>query len=203
MEKIEASFLLIRMAHFTFQVHSHIPRHTIHSIMPGVTARSSTKNMSRSKRAAVAKNTRRVDAAINSQLELCTYGKITKALGNKTFIVLNTEKREHKCHIRGKMSRIEAGDVVLLNIRDYESRTGSTDEIYDIMAVFSSKEVNRLIKMSQIPVWMSGKTNDSESDHDIFEYDEGEDEDIEVDTKNSHRVFKTIIDFDEVDIDTI
>lgn len=179
--------------------------------MPGVTARSASKNMSRSKRAAVAKNSRRVEAALNEDLESCTYGKISKALGNKMFLVINTDKKEHLAHIRGKMARINAGDVVLLNIRDYESRVGSKAEVYDIMAVFSSKDISRLIKAGAMPSWMSARTADGASDEefdDIFEYDEepsDEEGDVVVSKKDkkSHRVGAGAGNDSDVDIDAI
>jgi translation initiation factor IF-1 len=138
--------------------------------MPGVTARSASKNMSRGKRASAAKNSRRIEAALCEVLESCTYGRVSKALGNKMFLVINTKKQERLAHIRGKMARINVGDVVLLNIRDYESRTGKDDEVYDIMAVFSSKDVSKMIKMDAMPEWMSGSST-GQYDDDNFEFD--------------------------------
>lgn len=181
--------------------------------MPGVTARSATKNMSRSKRAAAAKNSRRVDAALNEELDFTTYGKITKALGNKMFLALKTDRREHLCHIRGKMARIDVGDVVLLNERDYESRTGTEAAVFDIMAVFAAKDVSKLIKTRIIPSWMSRSADDSEGDelHDLFDYEEGDDEETEEvkskkDKKNHRLEGKNAIDEasdSEIDIDRI
>jgi translation initiation factor IF-1 len=183
--------------------------------MPGVTARSAAKNTSKSGRAKAAKNTRRVDAALNDELEFCTYGKITKALGNKMFMVINTKKDEHLSHIRGKMARIGVDDVVLLNIRDYESRTGSNCEVYDIMAVFSPKDIHRLIKSRTIPSWMNAKgadSTDGDELHDLFDYDvdESEDEDedgpTKKDKKNHRKAGKNAIDEasdSDVDIDRI
>jgi translation initiation factor IF-1 len=160
--------------------------------MPGVTARSASKNMSRGKRASAAKNSRRVEAALGEVLESCTYGKIHKALGNKMFIVINTKKQERLGYIRGKMARINVGDCVLLNIRDYESRTGKDNEIYDIMAVFSSKDVSKMIKMDAMPSWMSNNSRDlSEDDEYYFDYSDKEDDEEEVvkskKDKKSHR----------------
>ena len=161
--------------------------------MPGVTARSASKNMSRGKRASAAKNSRRVEAALCEVLESCTYGKIHKALGNKMFLIINTKQQERLAHIRGKMARINVGDVVLLNIREYESRTGKDSEVYDIMAVFSPKDVSKLIKAGNMPTWMSGN-NTSQYDDDNFEFDysDKEDEDDEEAVKSkkdkkSHR----------------
>jgi translation initiation factor IF-1 len=182
--------------------------------MPGVTARSASKNMSRGKRASAAKNARRVEAALNEELESCTYGKISKALGNKMFLVVNTDKREHLAHIRGKMARISVGDVVLLNIRDYESRTTSGNEVYDIMAVFNVKDVSRLIKAGSMPNWMNRTADAADGDdlNDLFEYEEGSDEEKEEmpdkkDKKNHRTVGKVAAggagDDSDIDIDRI
>ena len=185
------------------------------SKMPGVTARSATKNMSKSKRASAAKNARRVEAALNEELESCTYGKISKALGNKMFLVVNTDKREHLSHIRGKMARISVGDVVLLNIRDYESRTTAGDAVYDIMAVFSQKDVSRLIKGGSMPSWMNRASSDAADGdglHDLFEYEEESDDETDAmpdkKDKKNHRTAGKIAaggagDDSDIDIDRI
>jgi initiation factor 1A len=180
--------------------------------MPGVTARSATKNMSRTKRGALAKNTRRVDAAmceVAEYLENTTYAKITKALGNKMFTVLCIDGTEHLAHIRGKMVRVSVDDTVLLNTRDYESRSSTKDAVYDIIALFTAKDVHKLIKHNIIPKWMSRSiyASDGEEDgYDLFdheaEHDEEDDDGIvaKKDKKN-HRDTKD--DDAEVDIDKI
>jgi translation initiation factor IF-1 len=176
--------------------------------MPGVTARSAAKNMSRGKRASAAKNARRVEAALNEELDSCTYGKISKALGNKMFLIVNTDKREHLAHIRGKMARIHSGDVVLLNIRDYESRTTFGEEVYDIMAVFSNKDISKLIKTGCIPSWMNRTADASDDDDELFDYDDdaSDDEKIVITAKKDKKNLRTTIaaadDFD-IDIDRI
>jgi translation initiation factor IF-1 len=143
--------------------------------MPGVTARSAAKNMSKTARAKEAKNARRVEAACNDELEGCTYGRITKTLGNKMFNVLDVTKREHLGHIRGKMARIG---------------------VYDIMAVFQSKkDIHRLIKAKLIPTWLaSAKGDNVEGDDEdfLFDYEESESESDDEDDhakkdKKSHR----------------
>lgn len=185
--------------------------------MPGVTARSAAKNMSRGARAKADKNSRRVAAALNEELEFTTYGKVTKALGNKMFMATKVDNRDHLCHIRGKMARINVGDVVLLNERDYESRVGSTDAVYDIMAVFSARDIGRLIKSKTIPSWMSPSASDSDGGdelHDLFDYEEPEDNDdddentTKKDKKNHRKAGKNAIDVAsdsdaEIDIDRI
>ena len=168
------------------------------SKMPGQTVRSAAKNMSKSARAKDAKNTRRVEAAINDQLDYCTYGRVSKTLGNKMFYVIDTDRRQHLGHIRGKMARIKVDDVVLLNIRDYESRASTDAAVYDIVAVFDSKkDISRLIKSKMIPRWFLSTTADEESDclHEIFDYGDESESDAEADDdanttkkdKKSHR----------------
>lgn len=152
--------------------------------MPGQTVRSAEKNVSKSGRAKLAKNARRVEAAVNNDLVGCTYGRVTKTLGNKMFTVLDTERREHLGHIRGKMARISVNDVVLLNERDYESRAGTAEAVYDIMAVFDKKDISRLVKAKIIPSWLASVTSDDGGDglHDFFDYEESDDDaDVNVD----------------------
>jgi translation initiation factor IF-1 len=178
--------------------------------MPGVTARSAAKNMSRGARAKASKNNRRVEAAVNDELDYCTYGKITKALGNKMFLAMNTDKTEHLCHIRGKMTRVEVGCVVLLNIRDYETRSKHGGNVYDIMAVFPSKDVSRLIKAELVPSWMNGADTEGDDLHDLFDYEAASDDDEDghnkKDKKNHSKASKHagVVESDsDVDIDRI
>jgi translation initiation factor IF-1 len=141
--------------------------------MPGVSARSAVKNMSKSKRSAALKNTIRVDAAITGKLDLCTYGKVKKALGNKMFIIADINKHEHLAYIRGKMTRINIDDVVLLNVREYETRASTDKSVYDIMASFSPKDIHKLYKNEVIPLWMTmnGDAAEGRIEDDIFDYE--------------------------------
>jgi translation initiation factor IF-1 len=180
--------------------------------MPGQTVRSAAKNMSKGARAKASKNARRVEAALNDELEFVTYGKVSKALGNKMFMVTKTDKGEHLAHIRGKMARINAGDVVLLNERDYETRGSSSGAVYDIVAVFAAKDISKLIRTEVIPGWMSGRgeTSDGTALEDLFEYeaasdDEDEDGHDKKDKKSHRKAGKNAVtaDDDDVDIDAI
>jgi translation initiation factor IF-1 len=188
--------------------------------MPGVTARSAAKNISRGKRSTIEKNNRRCFAALCDGLEFCTYGKIVRTLGNKMFTVINTDKEEHLSHIRGKMARISVGDIVLLNVRDYESRAYSSSEVYDIMAVFESKDVKKLRNDGVIPGWMTSKSNEEGANddlHDLFEYGAESESESESDSdgggkkrdkkrdKKDHRAVKVVAkgDSSDVDIDKI
>ena len=137
-----------------------------------------SKSMSRGQRSSARKNARRVDAVLGGEITLCTYGKVVKALGNKMFRVLSVKKTEHLARIRGKMTRVNVDDVVLLNIRDYETRAGTDDAVYDIMAVFPPKDVQRLSKTKVVPKWFlqgSDMLEAEEEDdlYDLFDYDQG------------------------------
>ena len=137
-------------------------------------------SMSRSQRSAAKKNTRRVDAVLNGDIDNCTYGKVTKALGNKMFRVLSVKKTEHLARIRGKMTRVHVDDVVLLNIRDYETRSDSDQAVYDIMAVFGPKDIQRLTKAKTIPAWFTTASDMIEKEeedelHDLFDYSQADD----------------------------
>lgn len=172
--------------------------------MPGQTVRSAAKNVSKSGRAKAAKNARRVEAAVNDELDFCTYGRVTKTLGNKMFNVIITDKREHLAHIRGKMARIGVNDVVLLNERDYESRAGTSEAVYDIMAVFDKKDISRLVKSKLIPSWLASAkaegADDGTSLHDLFDYEEDSESESEEDgpskkdKKNHRKAGKNAID---------
>ena len=173
------------------------------SKMPGQTVRSAAKNVSKSGRAKLAKNTRRVEAAVNDELVGCTYGRVTKTLGNKMFNVIDVDKKEHLAHIRGRMARINVNDVVLLNERDYESRAGTAEAVYDIMAVFDKKDIHRLVKTKKIPSWLaSTKSDGGDGDelHDLFDYEEesesesDEDGPAKKDKKNHRKAGKNAVD---------
>ena len=168
--------------------------------MPGNNVRQASKNVSRSKRAALAKNSGRVEAAIRGSLEGCSYGRITKALGNKTFILLDATKREHQAHIRGKMARIGVDDVVLLAERDYETRGGTEKAVYDIMAVLEKKDAAYLIKQGQMPKWfLSASTSEDgkAEEEDIFEYDPSTITDISIKRREIN------LDNEDINVDAI
>lgn len=162
--------------------------------MPVVSARSASKNMSRSRRSKDEKNARRVAAAIADELELCTYGKIAKACGNKMFRVITDDRKEHLAYIRGKMTRVNTNDIVLLSIREYESRAESEHAVFDIMAVFSPRDIAKLAKNAAIPSWMSAGEDKSDDLFEDVEDDESSDDDTVVDKKDkkSHRPMASV-----------
>lgn len=182
-----------------------------------VGATHTQKDVSRSTLRKVNKNNRRAEAAVLGELDDCTYGKIMKTFGNRQFKVVNTKGTEHHAFIAPKMARVSIGDVVLLNIREYETRSSTTTAVYDIMAVFDRKDINRLHKNGQIPTWMSvantsGDAIKETEEDDIFECSEDENEDEEaaevaIKTNKKDKVSKRkeviVDDNDDVDIDNI
>jgi translation initiation factor IF-1 len=156
--------------------------------MPGVSARSAAKNMSRGARAKAAKNDRRVAAATTGEIPYTTFGKVVKALGNKMFMVQTPTKGEHLAHIRGKMARVSADDVVLLNERDYETRMGKADAVFDIVAIFESKDVRKLVKTRTIPGWMARSAEEAEADDGLDDlFDDGEESSSSSDEEDEKR----------------
>jgi translation initiation factor IF-1 len=145
--------------------------------------RAST-HMSKSRQTAMARNDRRVESALGETLTDCTYGRIVKALGNKMFLLLTPDKKEHLGHIRGKMARVAVDDVVLLNVRSYESRAASSKSVFDIMALFSPKDISKLLKAGMIPKWMTVKGGDEKVEDDLF--------DIGGDDEEEFRIFDVV-----------
>lgn len=130
--------------------------------------RAST-HMSKSRQTAMARNDRRVESALGETLTDCTYGRIVKALGNKMFLILTPDRKENLGYIRGKMARIAIDDIVLLNVRTYESRSASSKLMFDIMALFSPKDIAKLLKAGMIPKWMTAKSGDEATGDDLFD----------------------------------
>ncbi len=89
------------------------------------------------------------------------------------------------------MVRVNVDDVVLLNIRDYETRSDTSDAVYDIMAIFPPKDVQRLTKAKTIPKWFLQGSDMIEQDeedelYDLFDYDQAdgvEELDLEVEAE--------------------
>lgn len=176
--------------------------------MPGLSARSASKNVSRSANRKAQKNNRVVESTVYGEVEGCTFGKVTKAFGNKTFLIVNAKKREHKGYIRGKMTRVNIGDVVVLGEREFETRSGTEEAIYDIMAVLDKKDVAFLVKNDVVPAWMTSSV-DEEAGDDVFEYEEEDKGSVaseeEVKTKKRGTAKKTVVvdDDNDIDIDAI
>jgi hypothetical protein len=92
------------------------------------------------------------------------------------------------------MMRVNVDDVVLLNIRDYETRSDTEAAVYDIMAIFPPKEVQKLTKNKIIPKWFLQGSDMIEKDeedelYDLFDYDQddGTAMDVEEDDGLKHK----------------
>lgn len=176
--------------------------------MPGLSARSASKNVSRSANRKAQKNNRIVESTVYGEVEGCTFGKVAKAFGNKTFLIVNANKREHKGHIRGKMARVNVGDVVVLGEREFETRARTEEAIYDIMAVLDKKDIGFLVKNGVIPSWMTSSVEEEDCD-DVFDYEDEEigtdmlEEGVKDKKRGTAKKATTIVDEDDIDIDAI
>ena len=98
------------------------------------------------------------------------YGKVTKECGNCRFRVellvhedeanADLHGQERDCHIPRKFKRnrvfVHTGDIVLIQIRDYEGFEKATA---DIVQVYSKEEVGQLMKRHQLAGSVGGKEN--------------------------------------------
>ncbi len=151
------------------------------------------------------KNNNRIDAALRGQLDGCTYGVVIKSLGNRQFRIVDTKRIESLALIAHKMTWVNVGDIVLLNVRDYETRAATDRNVYDVLAIFTKKDATRLVKDGKMPEWMlkygpSGCDDkipaaDASDDDEIFDHgaddatnsDEEEDDDDAAENKVDKR----------------
>jgi translation initiation factor 1A len=76
------------------------------------------------------------------------YAQVTKLLGNCRLEAQCFDGKTRLCHIRGTMRKkvwIIVNDVVLVSLREYE------DNKCDIIYKYTSKEVNKLKHLGEIP----------------------------------------------------
>lgn len=100
------------------------------------------------------------------------YAQVTKLLGNCRLEAQCFDGKTRLCHIRGTMRKkiwIVVNDVVLVSLRDYE------DNKCDIIYKYTSKEVNKLKYLGEIPDSVKLIEDLEEKDDDLgidFEEDE-------------------------------
>ena len=89
----------------------------------------------------------------NKQLEFKEhgqeYGQVTKMLGNGRIRVLCFDNKERLGIIRGKMRKrvwIEAGDIILVGLRDFQ------DDKADVIGKYSLDEARQLKRLGEIPM---------------------------------------------------
>ena len=160
--------------------------------MPGMSAKSAKKGVSHVAQMRKDANRKIVKAAVEGELEGCTFGKVIKMFGGANVQVVDMDKREAIGIIRGLFRRkgvtpIAPGDVVIMSDRGFESKGKKT---YDIVGITSGAAASALNKDGQIPDWMVGAVDGAAAaaggagakDDDEFEFDyAGADEEIDVD----------------------
>lgn len=107
------------------------------------------------------------------------YGQVVKMLGNGRIDALCFDGIKRLCHIRGKLRKkvwINAGDIILLGLRDYQ------DTKADVILKYTSDEARNLKQYGELPETAKiNETNlDEEVDNDI-EFDVSSDEDGAID----------------------
>lgn len=127
--------------------------------MPGQSAHSIKKSKV-SKIAKVRKdgNQKVVDSAVLGDLEDAEFGRVLKHLGDSRVRVLTSSRSEGNAVIRGLLRKrgctpINTDNIVILSKRDYESRSDTKEAVYDVMAVLSNKDIEKLKKNGILPDW--------------------------------------------------
>jgi translation initiation factor IF-1 len=126
--------------------------------MPGLSAKSAKKGMSHVAQMRKDANRNIVKAAVEGELEGCTFGKVIKMFGGANVQVVDMEKKEAIGVIRGLLRRkgvtpIAPGDVVIMSERGFESKGKKT---YDIVGITNGAAASTLNKDGVIPDWMIG-----------------------------------------------
>lgn len=107
------------------------------------------------------------------------YAQVAKMLGNGRLEAICFDGNRRLCHIRGKLRKkvwINAGDIILLGLRDYQ------DAKADVILKYTPDEARNLRAYGELPdsvkinenVWDEG-----EDDNITFDDFEGDDEEIE------------------------
>lgn len=124
-----------------------------------MSAKSAKKGISHVAQVRMDANKKMVKAAIEGELEGCTFGKVIKMLGGANVQIVDMEKKEAIGVIRGLLRRrgvtpIVSGDVVIISDRGMgASRDKKT---YDIVGIAKGPAASALNKDGQIPDWMLG-----------------------------------------------
>lgn len=162
--------------------------------MPGLSAKSAKKGISHVAQVRMDANRKMVKAAIEGELEGCTFGKVIKMLGGGNVQVTDMDKKDAIGVIRGLLRRkgvtpIVAGDVVIMSDRGMGSAKGK--KTYDIVGIANSSASSALNKEGHIPDWMLGAVDAvvgskaaggaGAKDEEEFEFDYDGEEDVDID----------------------
>jgi initiation factor 1A len=134
------------------------------------------KNLRRGKRTAA------VDRGLIEKKEGQDYAQVKRALGNLRVEALCSDGKTRLCIVPGHMKKkqwVNQGDIVLINLRDYQ------DDKADISLRYTPPEVRQLKRLGLLPSNLN--VEDVEEGDDMFEFtkddDEGENSDKDVDEK--------------------
>lgn len=154
--------------------------------MPGATAKSMKKGISHVAQMRKDANKKMVKAAVEGELEGCTFGRVVKHLGNGQVQLLDYEKHDAIGVIRGLLRRkgvtpVCTGDVVIISERDFERKTGR--KTYDIVGIADGAAASALQKAGTIPEWMTalGEAVGGAGAKDDIEFDYSAEEDVDID----------------------
>ncbi|XP_065653394.1 eukaryotic translation initiation factor 1A, Y-chromosomal-like [Hydra vulgaris] len=107
------------------------------------------------------------------------YAQVIKMLGNGRLDALCFDGTKRLCHIRGKLRKkvwINAGDIILLGLRDYQ------DTKADVILKYTPDEARNLKSYGELPdsVKIETMVSNEDANGDIeFEFQDGSDEDDE------------------------
>lgn len=106
---------------------------------------------------------------LEADLDGQVYGIVDKALGNRFFSVNCLDNVVRRCRVRTKRMRINAGDCIIVALRDFD------DDNADIIHKYDAEEVRALQKMGAIPgsdvigAFNDEDENNNEDDGFVFE----------------------------------
>ncbi|AYV84964.1 MAG: nucleic acid-binding protein [Satyrvirus sp.] len=106
------------------------------------------------------------------------YGQVVKSLGNDFMEIMCFTNRGNitkRAHIRGKMRKrvwLSVGDIVLVNIRDFEDRT------CDIILKYSSDEARILRNRYQLPDNIDIGKSDMVAEDDLVVFGKNDSDDV-------------------------
>lgn len=107
----------------------------------------SSKGKGKNKKSSIVKNHGKRTLELKGKMEL--YGKVSKKLGDKRVLVVLVDGREVLAHIPGRFQKkkiwVDIDSVVLVSQREFEA------DKMDIIHMYESDEVKKLVKMGEIP----------------------------------------------------
>lgn len=104
------------------------------------------------------------------------YGQVLKMLGNGRLEAFCFDGVKRLCHIRGKMRKkvwVNAGDVVLVSLREFQDEKG------DVILKYNPEEARQLKAQGELPE--NAKINDVDAG---AGFDSGDEDDIEFQDKS-------------------